>query len=401
MTRRGRLLIDIRSISLVITLVFCGSSLSNAAEKEMSAYKMGGIFSVSGSYGPHGIGCFRGIEIAADKINEEGGIKVGDRSYVIRLINADAKSDFNVALVQANRLIFNENINYILGPMMSGETLAILPVTEANKTLVFSTSFTPKVLGKDKKYSFRLMPSGIENANAIFVHLIKNQINVKTIATLGPNDETGWGVAEHEKKMAEQHGMKVVFEDFFQRGTDDFFPVLTKMMTKNPDLLLANSIPPHSMGLLLSQKHQLGYKGLIMSPSYYDPEKLLAKAGVEAVEGLIHQSPDFQGQKASSGHRELYKRFITKYKEEILPVSALTYPWLFVIKMAIEKAGTFETTKVVQVLENLEGESPFGRFHLGGLKTYGSKHQIVLPTYMSVIEKGKNVGIDPITIEVP
>jgi len=401
MTQRRRLIINIQLISLVLTLIFCGSSLSNAAEKEMSTYKMGGIFSVSGSYGPHGIGCFRGIEIAADKINEEGGIKVGDKAYSIKLINADAKSDFNVALAQANRLIFNENIKYILGPMMSGESLAILPVTEANKTLVFSTSYTPKVLGADKKYSFRLMASGIENANAIFAYLKKHQINVKTIATLGPNDETGWGVAEHEKKMAEQNGMKVVFEDFFQRGADDFFPILTKMMTKNPDLLLANSVPPHSMGLLLSQKHQLGYKGLIMSPSHFDPEKLLAKAGVEAVEGLIHQSPDFEGPKASSGHRELYKRYIAKYKEEISPVSATTYPWLFVIKMAIEKAGTFETTRVVEVLENLEGESPFGRFHLGGLKTYGSKHQIVLPTYMSVIEKAKNVGLDPVSIEVP
>jgi ABC-type branched-subunit amino acid transport system substrate-binding protein len=156
------------------------------------------------------------------------------------------------------------------------------------------------------------------------------------------------------------------------------------------------------MALLMKQKHELGYKGMVLSPSHFDAVKLAEKAGVEAIEGLVHQSPDFEGSLAAPGHRELYKRYAKKYPgEEFMPVSASAYLYLWYIKWAIEKAGTFDTTAVAQTLESIAVESPYGFVTMGGLETYGAKRQIVEPIYMCVTKKGKDVGLAPITPPVP
>lgn len=386
---------------MALAIIFSGPPQLPAAATKMETLRIGVLLSFSGSYGPWGHGCMRGFEVMADKINEEGGIKVGDKRYRIEFLKSDNKSDFNVALMGANRLIFKEGIKYILGAMMSGATLAIQPVTEKNKVLTFCFSYSPKVLGAEKKYSFRLFPAGGENMKAIFTYLSKHHPEVKTVGSIGPNDETGWGTAKAVRREADKYGLKHTFKDFFQRGTDDFFPILTRLMTKKPDALIPHSVPPPSMALLMEQKYQLGYKGLIMSPSHFDPKKLLAKAGVEAIEGLIHQSPDFEGPLAAAGHRELYKRYAKKYKEEFIPVAAAAYPYLWYIKMAIEKAGTLDTTAVAKAMERLEGEGPYGHVTMGGLKTYGANHQIVEPIYMSKIKNGKNVGLEPVTPPIP
>ena len=130
---------------------------------------------------------------------------------------------------------------------------------------------------------------------ALFAYLQQHHKDVKTLGSIGPNDETGWGTAEAINAEAEKSGLKHTFKDFFQRGSDDFFPILTKLVAKNPDALILHSVPPPSMAVLLKQKHQLGYKGLILAPSHYEPKKLVEKAAVEAVEGLLGSTATPEG----------------------------------------------------------------------------------------------------------
>ena len=73
----------------------------------------------------------------------------------------------------------------------------------------------------------------------------------------------------------------------------------------------------------------------------------------------------------------------------------------FTFKMAIEKAGSLDTTAVAKAMENLEGEYPYGRFSMGGVKTYGSRHQISEPIFFSEIKNGALVGLGSVTPPVP
>ncbi|MEW6262719.1 MAG: ABC transporter substrate-binding protein [Thermodesulfobacteriota bacterium] len=364
-------------------------------------FKIGAIFPLSGAYGAWGLAQMRGNELMAEKINASGGVKVGGKQYQIKLIQADEKTDFNVALSQANKLIFNEGLKFILGPNLSGSTLAVQPVSEPQKVLLLPTSYSPKILGPDKKYSFRLYASGTERTAAVFLYLKKYRPDIKTIGSIGPNDETGWGTSTEIRKKAEEAGFKVVFKDFFERGTTDFYPLLTKLMQNPPDALVPHSVPPPVFNLLVKQKHELGFKGLIITPSFVELPILKAQVSPEAMEGIIFQTPDFTGPRALPGHRELYEAYLAKYKEQFSTTTTVTYCYLHILKLALEKAGTFDTTKVAETLETLEGDFPYGRFTMGGLKTYGLNHQVVEPIFMSEIKKAELAPLPPVTPTVP
>ena len=71
-------------------------------------------------------------EIAAEIINEQGGIKVKGDTYKIKLVVEDTKSDFNGVASAANKLIYDRGVKFIIGP--SGFFVsAATPVTEPQK----------------------------------------------------------------------------------------------------------------------------------------------------------------------------------------------------------------------------------------------------------------------------
>jgi len=152
--------------------------------------------------------------------------------------------------------------------------------------------------------------------------------------------------------------------------------------------------------MIVQQIHQLGFKGLVISPSHYDPNMIVGKAGVEASEGFVSIGPDFTSPKARPGLRYFYDKFTEKYKQ-FDPVAAASYGWLEILKMAVEKAGTLDTTSVMKTMENLEGEFVKGHFSFGGVKTYGVKRQIIEPVDFSIIKNGKHVYLGAIMPSVP
>jgi len=186
-------------LSSVFISIFMASSNCLAAEK----LRIATLSPISGAAASWGIAVLRGCELAAEKINNEGGVKIGNDWYLIELVKGDTKANPDAALSEVNRLIFKEKVKYIVGPNVSSSTLAILPVTEKEKVLVASFSYSSEVLGKDRKYSFRLYPAGREYMSAIFTYIREHRPEIKKVALIGPNDQSGWDNAKAARSMAE------------------------------------------------------------------------------------------------------------------------------------------------------------------------------------------------------
>jgi branched-chain amino acid transport system substrate-binding protein len=286
---------------------------------------------------------------------------------------------------------------------MSSGALAFQPIARKNKVILIPWCYTPKVLGSDKPYTFRLYPVGGQSSVAVFIYLMKHRPDIKTIAMLAPNNEAGWGTSKMAKKNAETMGYKEVTEEFVDHAVIDFFPVLSKMVSKKPDAIILNSITPGNTALILQQVRQLGYKGVVAAQSLYDTNMVVEKAGVKAVEGFIFRSLNLLAEDATPEMRTFHNSYIKKYKEELSPIAPSTYPALSILKMAIEKAGTLDTTAVAKALEEIEGKHPWGRgsFSMGGLETFGAKHQIVEPVWLVQLKNGKAVNLPLVTPPVP
>jgi ABC-type branched-subunit amino acid transport system substrate-binding protein len=90
-------------------------------------------------------------------------------------------------------------------------------------------------------------------------------------------------------KLWEGSGGKVAATVYYDRGTQDFSPALTKLLEKNPDAIFPMVAP--AQHLIVKQARELGYKGLLMGWGG-DPWITIKVAGREASDGnLMYFAP--------------------------------------------------------------------------------------------------------------
>jgi len=85
-----------------------------------------------------GIGHWNGALMAADEINAKGGIKVGDKKYKIKLIQADSNEFINVtdATNAMERLITSEKVDFVVGGFRTEAVLAMQDIA-MDKRVIF------------------------------------------------------------------------------------------------------------------------------------------------------------------------------------------------------------------------------------------------------------------------
>ena len=69
-------------------------------------------------------------QFTVDKINEAGGVKVGDKQYKLALKLYDNQSDVNLSVRQYTQLVSQDKVNLLLGPFASNFALADSAVSE-------------------------------------------------------------------------------------------------------------------------------------------------------------------------------------------------------------------------------------------------------------------------------
>ena len=105
---------------------------------------------MSGPAAPWGIQFEQGFDWAVDKVNTRGGIKVGDDIYMIKTVKGNSKMIDSVAAIEASRMVCEENIHYIVGPITTHQ--AEEPILRETKRFMACPS-TDLPIGPDHPYN--------------------------------------------------------------------------------------------------------------------------------------------------------------------------------------------------------------------------------------------------------
>jgi branched-chain amino acid transport system substrate-binding protein len=364
-------------VALTIVLAFAVAKAPCAEAASTETLKLGVIAPLSGPGAPWGIALLRGVEIAAEEINAAGGIKAGGKAYKVKIISGDDKYTGKGGVDAAMKLVYQDKVKYIIGSISSASTLAFQAITEPAKILILPNTYSNKVPAADKPYTFRIVMTSHEIAKVQYNWIRKNKPKVKKIAVISPNDASGWAVSEHVKMAAEANGLKVVFYEFYERGTTDFYPLITKMLPKKPDWFDTGASPPGDHSLMLKQSRELAV--------------LVKIAGKEYAEGFMGPNLDFEGPFTTKEEKEFEKKYLKKYKPPFNPIALAFYPPLYVLKQGIEQANSIDTTAVMKKM----GE-PGWKFDWmgqtywwGGKEYYGIDRQIIGSIAISTMKDGK------------
>jgi branched-chain amino acid transport system substrate-binding protein len=106
---------------------FAGGAM---AKVEGDTIVIGSSLSLTGKYSTNGFHTQKGYDFAVKRINDTGGVKVGGKSYKMKIVYYDDESTPSRASQLTERLVKQDGVEFMLGPYSTTMTKAVAPVTE-------------------------------------------------------------------------------------------------------------------------------------------------------------------------------------------------------------------------------------------------------------------------------
>jgi len=384
-----------RSIATLATLALAAALFGGAAvQAEDKTLTIGLLGPLSGGAASYGVELMRGAELRMEEINKAGGLKVGADTYRIKLVAYDQKAQAADTATATNKLIFQDKVKYIIGNAVGATCNAAQTITEPNKVMFAFVCWGTNNLAPEKPYSFRSMLSQWELAEPFYRWVKENHPKIKRVAAISPNDTSGKDTNTAVVKALKTLGFEVAADEYYERGTKDFYPVLTKILAQKPDMIDVAAAPPGEAGLILKQAMELGFKGAKGWTAGINPFTIISVAGPEAAEGVWSPANiNVKGDHVSPAVRKFGETYEKRYGEVPGAIAVANYAAFDVFTQAMQKAGSIDTDKVLAVLTKEQFQTVWGPLALGGKETYGIDRQFLYPLVISEVRKGKVVDI--------
>jgi branched-chain amino acid transport system substrate-binding protein len=351
--------------------------------------KLGVIAALSGGGTAWGQGLLRGVELAVDEVNSSGGLTIGGKTYDLTITPFDDQYNAAQAKTAAERLVHEENIRYLFGPVGSPGALGSIPVTQPEKVIQFVDGYATKILDneyKDDLFVFRTGLSSSEFSTPVVDWIHEQMPDVKKIGVIAPNDAVGQQAISALIDRYENQGYEV-WSDFYERGSKEFTPVLLRMVTQGVDLFDLNSNAPGEAALLIKQAREVGYSGQILQAGGAGVREIVDAIGSAADGFLKYDVIDLNDPALA----DFVKAYEAKYHGPINGLAPQYYSAASILFEAMKRADTLDTVAVRDELEKMEGwETPFyGPLNWTGQDVYGVNHQIVIPFYIMKVVDGE------------
>lgn len=272
---------------LLAFLVFLIAGSASAQSPEI--IRIGMLLPVSGNLARYAAETQPYFKYMIDRINAEGGIKsIGGAK--IELVIADNASTTSGTAAEARRLILNERVSLITGPLTTVEVLALTPVVDQLRTpalsytggaskssYLFSTGFL-----YDRSHAFTLvsmisMLAGRQKDRAI-----------KRVALLYSNYEAGQQVANFMEPLLKAKGFEVVGRVGIDRNAQDQSPAILRLRALKPDV--ASGLVLAREGALLHRaRYNLNYHETIFvgTAAGFDGQALWRELGPEVAGAVL------------------------------------------------------------------------------------------------------------------
>lgn len=350
--------------------------------------KFGVSTPLSGPAAPWGIPHMQATKLIFDEVNEQGGIDIGGKKYTLEVIAYDHKYVIAEGVATVNRLINRDEVQFISilgGAVVKANEDAVNEAGIVNLPLAYAEG----LVSPNNPLTFHSFPSPPETST--FWNWIKeNHPEIKRIATIAPNDDTGWWSIKVEVNYTKNLGYEIVSKEFFERSLTDFNPVLLRILANKPDIISVNAAPAGSVGLIIKQARELGFKGRFIHIGQVDTSVVAKIAGEANVEGTwVH---GFVQTPVPASVKSWQERYTKKYGQWNATSIDFANP-AFAFVAAVKKAQSLDPKKVAAALSTVEFDNLWGKAHFGGKSYYGIGNQIVYSMPFSEVKNGKATKI--------
>jgi branched-chain amino acid transport system substrate-binding protein len=333
----------------------------------------------------------RGIKLAVDEINAKGGVTVEGkkRPFAVEVIDTrDLEPGVPVseALLAVEKLILDKKADFILGgPVRSEAALAAMPLlSKYKKVSILSTGvLTPKYHAMvaenyDKfKYCFRIHGEAKNLVGEMFANFteLKEKYGFNNLFIIAQDVSHARGAAGVMKKVATKQGWNVTGVEIYPTGATDFSIGLLKAKRTKTQIINIWMDMPES-AILLKQWYEMKIPALPFGSTLAAAEqpgfwKATGGKGEYTLCNVVNagNAPS----DATPWTMKFYNAYAKKWGVEPEGLgSSSSYMAVYVLRDAIERAGSLDPDKVVTELEKTDLMGVYGR-----LRFDPKSHQVI------------------------
>jgi len=384
-----KLLLIPLALLLVISLIAIGCPGSQPAEEK--TLRVGAILGITGFFSVREVPDLNQGQACADMINEQGGITVNGDKYMVELVVADTKSTFDGVTAAANKLVYDEGIDLIIGPTAFFAPAAGA-VCDPEKVLRMNTWVvnTPGEMDASTPYSFMAGNGSLLTTSAAAKYIKKAYPDVKSVVIVTPDDGAPPYVIPIATKILAAEGISVVGDPvIYPNETQDFSAYVAKLnAVKEADAIFMQNGLVFQMGPLVKGLRESGnYKPYAGSlPARIS--QVMTIAGEAAMKDVFSIALTPGDPAMNPIASEIISRVTAEYGADYQ--LEMTVPnCLWVLKEGIEAAQSLDPTDIKNQLESMdEIQTIWGPAKICGEQTLGIKHVIASPQAVQILKDG-------------
>lgn len=370
--------------------ILCGTmlvSLAMGASAQACELRIGAPAVLSGPAAQWGMALRGALEFVAKETAEEKRLVVNGETCTVSVTAIDSKYTAEGAASAMNSFAA-DGIKVIVGPVGSPEVTGMKPIATRNRMVAMVNSFAKDSIGPQWPNVFHIGPGPSGWAGPIIdkgLELYK----FDTVSIVAPNDQGGTDIASVNASIFKEKGVTPT-EEYYQRGTTNFAPIVTRMLAAKPGAVDLASSPAGDAGIIVKQLRQAGFTGPIFRLGGPGTEEIGRVAGgYNILQDFLWFEPIAMDEKS----KELEAKY-EKLMGSKRPENADFFRWVYASRMMVKAAQAAQSVddpqKIADGMRSIPvDDENIGAGHWIGQKFFGINQEMSYPFAIGVIKGGE------------
>lgn len=365
-----------RTLAVAVCGVLAGCALAAAglatpAGAQTREVKVALVAPISGAQARAGELMRTGARLAIEDINAAGGIRALGGA-TMGLVVEDAGNTVETAKNAAQRLVADQpDVVAGTGAWNSSLTLAITEVTERAGLPWVTLSYADQITGRGFRYIVQTVPVASVLAGSSMPAVLDMAGNATTRpATVAIVSDSTAASQAFVRPLRDggfrDLGVKVVVDEVYTSPLTDATTIVQKLRAARPGFLLFYALQFPDAKLVLSKMAEFGLgqgrlPTVTVGVQFASPEMLRA-VGADGLQGLVVVAPNWP----SKAQDKLLPGLTARSGEPWINQDTIsTYGDMWLIKDALERAGSADRDKVMAALRSTDATTGPADYYLG------------------------------------
>lgn len=322
-----------------------GGTESTGDEGGGDTIKIGAVLPLTGANATIGEDQERGIQLAVEDINANGGVLGKD----IEVLVEDSAGSPEGAIDAARKLVDTEDVPLLMGEYSSGNTLPMAQFLQREGVVHINVGSSSPDLQDVGDYSFGVI--GLDDVAGAFTAETAWDLGYRSAAFLAPNNPYGQGLLAATKQRYEELGGTIEESILYTEGKNDYRNEVQRLASGDPDVMIytaygteAATINRQAFEFGISDEIPFFCVYLTLCAADSEPQAVEGQQGIE-VNFIGPGGEDYQ----NAYQEEFGEGFASTF-------NGYLYDAVHLAALAMEKAGSAEPDAIRDALPEVDSE---------------------------------------------